>query len=170
MYDHDLGELEDLGWDEFIRRQWDAVYTAYRTGRGRRTLCRGWADLLEAGLGCSQTLADLLVRTEILDRADRDLEGTVDPWALVTGMTEVIADVRVGSARIRPGEPGSREQGLAQLAGLLDRQAALLGFVRDYAGVQIGGAGIRASGHWLRPAPPVSAAGQRRRASHIRVW
>ena len=95
MYDHDLGELEDLGWDEFIRRQWDAVYTAYRTGRGRRTLCRGWADLLEAGLSCSQSLADLLVRMEILDRADRDLEGTVDPRALVIGMTEVIADVRV---------------------------------------------------------------------------
>ena len=32
MYDHDQGELADLGWDEFIRRQWDALYTAYRTG------------------------------------------------------------------------------------------------------------------------------------------
>ena len=79
MYDHDQGELEDLGWEEFVRRQWDAVYTAYRTGRGRRTLCRGWADLLEAGLGCPQNLADQLVRLEILDRADRDLEGTSGP-------------------------------------------------------------------------------------------
>jgi len=69
VYDHDPGELEDLGWEEFIRRQWDAVYTAYRAGRGRRTLCRGWADLLEAGLGCTQEVADLLVRAEILDRA-----------------------------------------------------------------------------------------------------
>ena len=136
MYDHDLGELEDLGWDEFIRRQWDAVYTAYRTGRGRRTLCRGWADLLEAGLSCSQSLADLLVRMEILDRADRDLEGTVDPRALVIGMTEVIADVRVDLLELGLEEPGSRELGVAQLAALLDRQAALLGFVRDYAGVE----------------------------------
>jgi hypothetical protein len=136
VYDHDLGELEDLGWDEFVRRQWDAVYTAYRTGRGRRTLCRGWADLLEAGLGCSQTLADALVRTEILDRADRDLEGTVDPRALVIGMTEVIADVRVDLLELSLEEPGSRDLGAAQLAGLLDRQAALLGFVRDYAGVE----------------------------------
>ena len=145
MYDHDLGELEDLGWDEFVRRQWDAVYTAYRTGRGRRTLCRGWADLIEAGLSCSQALADLLVRTEILDRADRDLEGTVDPRALVIGMTEVIADVRVDLLELGLEEPRSRELGAAQLAGLLDRQAALLGFVRDYAGVDetgVGDAGV----------------------------
>ena len=136
MYDHDLGELEDLGWDEFVRRQWDAVYTAYRTGRGRRTLCRGWADLIEAGLSCSQSLADLLVRTEILDRADRDLEGTVDPRALVIGMTEVIADVRVDLLEFGLEEPGFRELGAAGLAGLLDRQTELLGFVRDYAGVE----------------------------------
>jgi len=90
VYDHDPGELDDLGWEEFIRRQWDAVYTAYRTGRGRRTLCRGWADLLEAGLDCSQELADLLVRAEILDRADRDLELTTDPRGLVTGMSLVM--------------------------------------------------------------------------------
>ena len=127
MYDHDQGELEDLGWEEFIRRQWDAVYTAYRTGRGRRTLCRGWADLLEAGLGCPQDAADELVRLEILDRADRDLEGTADPRALVTGMTQVIADVRIDLLGLGPEELG------AALPGLLDRHAALQGFLRDYA-------------------------------------
>jgi hypothetical protein len=127
VYDHDQGELEDLGWDEFIRRQWDAVYTAYRTGRGRRTLCRGWADLLEAGLGCPQDLADELVRLEILDRADRDLEGTTDPRALVTGMTQVIADVRTDLLELGPEELG------AALPGLLDRHAALQDFLRDYA-------------------------------------
>ena len=147
MYDHDQDELADLGWDEFIRRQWDAVYTAYRTGRGRRTLCRGWADLLEAGLDCSQALADLLVRAEILDRADRDLEGTVDPWALVTGMTEVIADVRVDLLELGVEQPGFPELGPAQLPGLLDRQAALLGFVRDYAGVEDPGGGNPGAGN-----------------------
>lgn len=145
MYDHDLGELEDLGWDEFVRRQWDAVYTAYRTGRGRRTLCRGWADLLEAGLDCSQPLADLLVRAEILDRADRDLEGTSDPRVLVTGMTEVIADVRADLLEFGLDGRAFRELGSAQpaggLAGLLDRQAALLGFVCEYAGVEDPSAG-----------------------------
>ena len=127
MYDHDQGELEDLGWEEFVRRQWDAVYTAYRTGRGRRTLCRGWADLLEAGLGCPQNLADQLVRLEILDRADRDLEGTMDPRALVTGMTQVIADVRVDLLSLGPEELG------AALPRLLDRHAGLQDFLRDYA-------------------------------------
>jgi hypothetical protein len=127
VYDHDQGELEDLGWEEFVRRQWDAVYTAYRTGRGRRTLCRGWADLLEAGLVCPQNVADQLVRLEILDRADRDLEGTMDPRALVTGMTQVIADVRVDLLTLGPEELG------AALPRLLDRHAALQDFLRDYA-------------------------------------
>ena len=130
MYDHDQGELEDLGWEEFVRRQWDAVYTAYRTGRGRRTLCRGWADLLEAGLGCPQNLADQLVRLEILDRADRDLEGTKDPRALVTGMTQVIGDVRVDLLTLGPEELG------AALPRLLDRHAALQDFLHDYAFVE----------------------------------
>ena len=98
---------------------------------GRRTLCRGWADLLEAGLGCSQALADLLVRAEILDRADRDLEGTADPRALVTGMTEVVADVRADLLELALLEPGQLD-----LARLLDQQAALLGLVREYAGVE----------------------------------
>jgi hypothetical protein len=130
VYDHDQGELTDLGWEEFIRRQWDAVYTAYRAGRGRRTLCRGWADLLEAGLDCSQEVADLLVRAEILDRADRDLEGTADPRALVTGMSRLIADVRADLLGLGPEELGPA------LPGLLDRHAALQDFLCDYAAIE----------------------------------
>jgi hypothetical protein len=106
------------------------VYTGYRSGRGRRTLCRGWADLIEAGLGCSQELADALVRAEILDRADRDLEGTADPRALVTGMSQVIADVRADLLDFGPEELGPA------LPGLLDRQAALRDFLGDYAFVE----------------------------------
>ena len=138
MYDHDQGELADLGWDEFIRRQWDALYTAYRTGRGRRTLCRGWADLLEAGLDCSQELADFLVRAEILDRADRDLEGTADPRALVAGMTQVVTDVRADLLELGPDGPGPPGQGPA-LPGLLDRHAALADFLHEYAFVEDAG-------------------------------
>ena len=130
MYDHDPDELADLGWAEFLRRQWDAVYTAYRTGRGRRTLCRGWADLLEAGLDCAQELADVLVRAEILDRADRDLEGVADPRALVAGMSQVIADVRIDLLELGPEELGPA------LPGLLDRHAALQDFLGDYAAVE----------------------------------
>ena len=130
MYDHDPGELADLGREEFLRRQWDAVYTAYRTGRGRRTLCRGWADLLEAGLDCTQDLADALVRTEILDRADRDLEGVANPRELVTGMSQVIADVRADLLDFGPEELGPA------LPGLLDQQAALQDFLWDYAVIE----------------------------------
>ena len=142
MYDHDQDELTDLGWDEFIRRQWDALYAAYRTGRGRRTLCRGWADLLEAGLGCSQELADFLVRAEILDRADRDLEGTADPRALVAGMSQVVADIRVDLLELDPdelGPPGrgpSRPGRAASRPELLGRHAALADFLHDYAFVE----------------------------------
>ncbi len=132
MYDHDQSELTDLGWEEFIRRQWDGLYAAYRTGRGRRTLCRGWADLLEAGLGCPQQVADFLVRMEILDRADRDLEGTADPRALVAGMSQVLADVRADLLELGPDELGPPGQGPA-LPGLLDRHAALADFLHEYA-------------------------------------
>jgi hypothetical protein len=135
VYDHDQGELTELGWDEFIRRQWDALYMAYRTGRGRRTLCRGWADLLEAGLGCSQEVADFLVRAEILDRADRDLEGTADPRALVAGMSKVVADVRADLLELGPDGLGPPGQGPA-LPGLLDRHAALADFLCDYAAIE----------------------------------
>jgi hypothetical protein len=131
VYDHDPSEVDDLGWEEFISRQWDAIFIAYRAGRGRRALCRGWADLLEAGLGCSQQVADLLVRAEVLDRADRDLEGTSDPRALVAGMMQLLVDVRADLAEM------GREDGRLP-PGLLDRHAALLAFLLDYAFVADG--------------------------------
>jgi hypothetical protein len=126
VYDHDPSEVTDLGWEEFVSRQWDAIFIGYRAGRGRRWLCRGWADLLEAGLGCSQQVADRLVRAEVLDRADRDLEGTSDPRALVAGMTQLLVDARADLAELATED--SRVP-----PGLLDRHAVLLDFVRDYA-------------------------------------
>jgi hypothetical protein len=126
VYDHDPSEVDDLGWEEFVSRQWDAIFIAYRAGRGRRALCRGWADLLEAGLGCSQSVADQLVRAEVLDRADRDLEGTSNPRALVAGMTQLLVDVR-GDLAERIAEDRRVPP------GLLDRHEALLDFLRDYA-------------------------------------
>src|SRR5215470_12668324 len=94
MYDHDLEEVVALGWEEFIARQWESIFAGYRTRAGLRRICRRWSDLLETGLGCSQELADLLVRREIIDRADRDLEGLTDAGALVAAMAELVADVR----------------------------------------------------------------------------
>lgn len=126
MYDHDPSEVDALGWAEFVGRQWDAIFAGYRSGRGRRSLCRAWVDLLEAGLGCSQQLADLLVRAEVMDRADRDLEGTRDAQALLAGMGQLIADV--GDDLLDLAQESGRST-----AGLLDAYARLAAFLDDYA-------------------------------------
>ena len=49
-----------LGWEEFILRQWEPIFTGYRTWTGLRTQGRRWTDLIEAGLGCSQHVAEEL--------------------------------------------------------------------------------------------------------------
>jgi len=118
VYDHDPDEVSLLGWDEFITRQWESIFVGYRSATGLRKICRRWSDLIEAGLGCSQEIADLLVRAEIIGRADRDLEGAARASELVAGMAEVLTDLRfdlLEMAEIRP----------EQRAGLLDQQRRL---------------------------------------------
>ena len=138
MYDHDPDEVSLLGWDEFIARQWESIFVGYRSATGLRKICRRWSDLIEAGLGCSQDIADLLVRAEILDRADRDLEGLTRAAELVCGMAEVLTDIRfdlLEMAEIRPD----------QRAGLLDRHRQLHAHIYDLAfGTEAGG--YRAAG------------------------
>jgi hypothetical protein len=126
VYDHDLEELMALGWDEFIARQWESIFAGYRARAGLRRICRRWSDLFEAGLGCSQELADLLVRREIIDRADRDLEGLTDAGALVAGMARLVADVRADLQELETVQPGPA-------ATLLEAHARLLAFLRTYA-------------------------------------
>ena len=125
MYDHDPEDVAALGWEEFIARQWESIFAGYRSTTGLRKVGRRWSDLLEAGLGCSQDVADLLVRKEIIDRADRDLEGTADAHGLVTGMLAVLADVRSGLLEVAGTLDGT--------AGLLEAHARLLSFLRGYA-------------------------------------
>ena len=138
VYDHDPDEVSVLGWDEFIARQWESIFVGYRSATGLRKICRRWSDLIEAGLGCSQDIADLLVRAEILDRADRDLEGLTRADELVSGMAEVLADIRfdlLEMAEIRPD----------QRAGLLERHRRLHAHIYDLAfGTEAGG--YRAAG------------------------
>ena len=126
MYDHDLEDVAALGWEEFIGRQWESIFAGYRARAGLRRICRRWSDLLEAGLGCPPEVADLLVRSQIIDRADRDLEGTADAGALVAGMAGVVADVRTDLAELA-GAPGGHAD------GLLAAHARLLNFIRAYA-------------------------------------
>lgn len=133
VYDHDPDEVSVLGWDEFIARQWESIFVGYRSATGLRKICRRWSDLIEAGLGCSQDIADLLVRAEILDRADRDLEGLTRAAELVSGMAEVLADIRFDLLEMA-------EIGPDQRAGLLERHRQLHAHIYDLAfGTEAGG-------------------------------
>jgi hypothetical protein len=136
VYDHDPEEVAALGWAEFVARQWESIFAGYRARAGLRRICRRWSDLLEVGLGCPQNLADLLVRTEIIDRADRDLEGIADAADLVAGMAAVLADVRsdlLELAGMGPGGVAGASPATGAQAGLLEAHAGLLSFIRDYA-------------------------------------
>jgi hypothetical protein len=138
VYDHDAEDIEALGWEEFIARQWEAIFAGYRTGSGLRRTCRRWSDLIQAGLGCSEELADTLVRNQVLNRVDRDLEGLTNGLAIVSGMYDVLADMRTELAEMV-------EDGLAA-AGLVDEQARLLAAVHSYAFGRGTGAGYPGGG------------------------
>src|SRR5262249_40230256 len=122
VYDHDAEEVAALGWEEFIARQWESIFIGYRSNAGLRRICRRWSDLLEVGLGCPQDVADLLVRNEIVDRADRDLESIPAPGSRLPGRARAVADGRRALREVA----GAR-------AALLDSPARLVGFIRAYA-------------------------------------
>jgi hypothetical protein len=126
VYDHDPEEVESLGWEEFIARQWESIFTGYRSWTGLRKMGRRWSDLMEAGLGCSQDLADQLVRAEVIDRPDRNLEGAADARAVVSGMAGVVEDVGADLADMTDLRPELR-------VGLLDQYERLLSFIRACA-------------------------------------
>jgi hypothetical protein len=126
VYDHDPEDVAALGWEEFIARQWESIFAGYRTRTGLRKMGRRWSDLLEVGLGCSQDTADQLVRSEIIDRADRDLEGTTDAHALVAGMARVLLDVRADLLEMAAERDGPVD-------GLLETHARLVGYLHVYA-------------------------------------
>ena len=131
MYDHDPEELELLGWEEFIARQWESIFIGYRSWVGRRSMARRWSDLFEVGLACPEEIAGWLARAEIMDRADHELEDVANVEALVSGMIGVVADVRADLAAL-----GDLE---ADLSGkILDQHTRLLSFVRSYARGQQG--------------------------------
>ena len=139
MYDHDLEDVDVLGWDEFISRQWESIFAGYRSGSGIRRTGRRWSDLIQAGLRCPQEIADLLVRTQVIDRVDRDLEGTRDARDVIAGMYDVLADMRADLLELAAsGQPAA--------AGLLDQHARLLTTVHAYVFGRESGAGSPGGG------------------------
>jgi hypothetical protein len=100
VYEHDQQELDDLGWEKFITRQWESIYIGYRSWTGLRRQGRRWTDLLEAGLGCSQDVAEWLVRRHVIHGPDRGLLSSRDGQVIVAGMLGVLSDVRADLAEL----------------------------------------------------------------------
>jgi hypothetical protein len=126
VYEHDQEEVEALGWEEFIARQWESIFAGYRSRTGLRKMCRRWSDLIEIGLGCSQEIADLLVRAQVIERADRDMEGATDAPAVLSGMIDVLADLRTDLLQM--GEIGPE-----LCVTLLESHARLMTLARAFA-------------------------------------
>lgn len=126
MYDHDPDDIAVLGWEEFILRQWESIFIGYRSWAGLRTLGRRWSDLIEAGLGCSQEIAEGLVNDVVINGPDRNLEGAADAAAIVSGMTGVLADIPAALTQTADLAPGT-------IAALLKQHARLLSFIHAQA-------------------------------------
>ncbi|HUB39348.1 MAG TPA: hypothetical protein VMA72_10900 [Streptosporangiaceae bacterium] len=113
MYDSDLADIEEIGWDRFIYGAWEAIFLGYRSFGGIRSIGRRWSDLLQAGLGCPEEIADTLVRDQVIAREDRDLMAIKDPERLLAAMAEVLADIGAQLADLAAIAPAERERLLA---------------------------------------------------------
>jgi len=129
VYDHDPEEVEDIGWEKFITRQWESIFIGYTRWTGLRTIARRWSDLIEVGLGCSQDVADQLVQAQIIHGPDRGLESMRDPQAIVSSMVGVLADVRTELTEMAEFDQFG-QFGREDVTELLDQHARLLGFIR----------------------------------------
>jgi hypothetical protein len=127
VYDHDFSEVEQLGWEEFIARQWESIFVGYRSWTGLRTMGRRWSDLIEVGLGCSPGMANQLVRSGLIYGQDRGFQERTDAQAVVSGMIGVLADLRSDLAGMAEQEPEASIR-------LLEQHARLLRFIRDAFG------------------------------------
>ncbi len=122
MYENDPADIAEVGWEKFVTGIWESIFVGYQTGRGVRTLGRRWSDLLQAGMDCSQELADELVRLEIVQREDRVTLRRRDPLELLAAMDDILADMGDDLAdvdTVRPGERAALTTGLARLRSFL---------------------------------------------------
>jgi hypothetical protein len=123
MYENDPADMAEIGWERFVTGIWESIFVGYQTGRGVRTLGRRWSDLLQAGIDCSEELADELVRLEIVQREDRAALRRRDPLDLLAAMDDILADMGADLAEmdyyVRPAERAELTAGLTRLRGLL---------------------------------------------------
>ena len=113
MYDSDVADIEEIGWDRFIYGAWEAIFLGYRSFGGIRSIGRRWSDLLQAGLGCQEEIADVLVRDQVINRQDRDLMAIKDPERLLAAMADMLADIGSELAELDAIRPADREKLLA---------------------------------------------------------
>jgi hypothetical protein len=119
VYDYDAADLEELGWDRLVSSVWESVYLGYQS-RGIRTIARRWSDLIQAGIGCSQELADELVRAEVVDMEGRVMLTSRDPLVVLAGdMGADLAELE----GIAPDERARLLTGLARLRQFLRESA-----------------------------------------------
>ncbi len=125
MYENDPADIAEVGWEKFVTGIWESIFVGYQGGRGVRTLGRRWSDLLQAGLGCSEDLADELVRLEIVQREDRVTLRRRDPLEMLAAMDEILADMGEDLAElVRPSERAELIAGLGRLRRFLRESAA----------------------------------------------
>lgn len=124
MYFSDLEDIEEIGWDRFICGAWEAIFVGYRSMAGIRSIARRWSDLLQAGLGCSEEIADLLLREQVVVRQDRNLMTIKDPERLLGAMDEVLRDIGADIAELPEIGPSDRDR-------LLAAHGALREFLRE---------------------------------------
>lgn len=115
VYDYSEADLDELGWDRFVSGLWESIFAGYRGFTGIRTIGRRWSDLLQGGLGCSQELADELVRTEIIMMEGRTALASKDPMIALAAMDKVLADMGVDLAELPVIPQNERSRLLVQL-------------------------------------------------------
>jgi hypothetical protein len=126
MYGYSETDLAELGWDRFVTDAWQSIFVGYRKFTTIRTLARRWSDLLQGGIGCTEELADELVRLEIMMYEGRAALPSKDPMFVLNAMDEVLADMGRDLAEVEWVKPDARDQ-------LLDRLTRLRAFVRQLA-------------------------------------
>ena len=113
MYDNDLADIEEIGWDRFVYGAWEAIFLGYRSFGGIRSIGRRWSDLLQGGLGCPVEIADTLVHDQVIIREDRDLMAIKDAERLMAAMSGILADMGSQLAELPGISPADRGRLLA---------------------------------------------------------